>query len=105
MDGTCLQEATATVGQAAVAVKDTVTFSLPMINASRQVALLMMGDAKAEVASRVLECQSLPGALPAQMVRPVGGTLHYMLDQASASQLPVAGWSDWKLWPRSEIPK
>jgi hypothetical protein len=46
-----------------------------------QVALLMVGGGKAEVASRVLECQALPGALPAQMVRPVGGKLHYILDQ------------------------
>jgi hypothetical protein len=39
-------EATATVGQAAVAVKDTVTFSLPMINASRQVGALAPGGAE-----------------------------------------------------------
>jgi hypothetical protein len=32
-----LQEASATVGKAVVAVKDTVTFSLPMLNAAREV--------------------------------------------------------------------
>lgn len=39
---------------------------------------------QAEIVQRVLEVQALPGALPAQMVRPVEGTLRWFLDISSA---------------------
>ena len=60
---------------------------------------------KAEVVQRVLEVQSLPGALPAQLVRPAAGKLTWVLDQAAASQLHSAEeWASGKAFPRSEKP-
>lgn len=81
-----------------------VTMSLNMINSAAQVCIVACGKGKAEVMQRVLEVQSLPGAIPAQMVRPVG-SLTYFLDEDSASELNVAEWDNWKMWPRSEVPK
>lgn len=60
---------------------------------------------KADVVQRVLEVQSLPGALPAQLVRPGEGKLTWVLDQASAAQLqPPEEWASGKKFPRSEKP-
>ncbi len=56
---------------------------------------------KAEVVQRVLEVQSLPGALPAQLVRPSHGKMTWVLDQASAGQLHTADWADGKKFPRT----
>lgn len=59
---------------------------------------------KAEIAQRVLEVQSLPGALPAQLVRPTAGKLTWVLDTASASKLRIPEWAEGKIFPRSERP-
>jgi 6-phosphogluconolactonase len=49
----------------------------------------------------VLEVQSLPGALPAQLVRPADGRLRVFLDVASAQKLHIDSWADAKQFPRS----
>ena len=69
-----------------------ITLSLPAINAAHQVAVVAVGKGKAEVAHRILEVQSLPGALPAQLVRPTDGKLTWILDAYSAQNLHVADW-------------
>lgn len=48
---------------------------------------------KAEVVQRALEVQSLPGALPVQLVQPAGGKLTWVLDQGSAASLTVPDWA------------
>ena len=53
----------------------------------------------------MLEVQSLPGALPAQLVRPNAGKLTWLLDQASAGQLDTEKWSEGKNFPRSAVGK
>ncbi len=50
-----------------------ITMSMPAINAAKEVVFVALGSSKAEIVQRVLEVQSLPGALPAQMVRPQVG--------------------------------
>lgn len=42
---------------------------------------------------RALEVQSLPGALPVQLVQPAGGKLTWVLDQGSAASLTVPDWA------------
>lgn len=79
-----------------------ITLSLSAINAAAAVAFLAAGASKAEAVQRVLECQALPGALPAQLVRPAAG-LVWLLDAASAGQLRVERWGVAKAWPRSEV--
>lgn len=54
---------------------------------------------------RALEVQSLPGALPVQLVQPEAGHLTWVLDQGSAAALRIADWEAGnKKFPRSENP-
>jgi hypothetical protein len=57
-----------------------------------QVMFIVLGTSKAEVLQRVFERPALPGALPAQMVRPNEG-------EDAASKLAIASWSDPKKFP------
>jgi len=79
-----------------------ITMTLPVINAAKEVVLVASGEDKAEIVQRVLEVQSLPGALPAQLVRPSHGRLRWFLDVQSASQLDITNWDDAKAFPRSQ---
>jgi len=59
------------------------------------------GEGKAEIVQRVLEVQSLPGALPAQLVQPTAGSVTWFLDVASAQNLAMHKWESSKDFPRS----
>lgn len=78
-----------------------ITLTLPVLNAGRHVAIVAFGGGKAEIVQRALEVQSLPGALPAQLVRPIEGKLTWLLDIESAQQLRVGEWQSSKAFPRS----
>ena len=80
-----------------------ITFTLPAINAAKAVLFLACGSGKAEVVHRALECQALPGAIPAQLVRPASGTVTWLLDLESSAQLEIASWDDKKAHPRSQV--
>ena len=82
-----------------------ISFSLPLINAAASVSIFATGYSKSEAMQRVLEVNALPGALPAQMVRPREGSLVYYLDAAAASDLHLREWEDSSKWPRNELPK
>ena len=62
------------------------------------------GADKAEALQRVLEVQALPGALPAQAVRPAAGALRWLIDASAAAQLNTAAWDKPAAWPRSQVP-
>ena len=64
-------------------------------------AIVAFGGGKAEIVQRCLEVQSLPGALPAQLVRPAAGRLSWVLDVAAAQALKAQAWQDGKAFPRS----
>ena len=66
------------------------TFTLPLINAARNVMLLVTDDAKAEVVRLVLEEDADP-PLPAALVRPQGGQVHWFLTQGAAAMLKRSG--------------
>ena len=68
---------------------------------AKHVAVVAFGSGKAEIVQRVLEVQSLPGALPAQLVRPSNGDLTWLLDVESAQNLRVGQWQNSKDFPRS----
>lgn len=78
-----------------------ITMTLPVINAAKEVVVVAGGESKAEVVQRVLEVQALPGALPAQLVRPKAGKLYWYLDVASVTKLNVSNWDDSKSFPRN----
>ena len=82
-----------------------ITLSLPLINAASEVAIVAAGKSKAEVIQRLLEVQSLPGALPAQLVRPADGKLTVFLDRESAADLRPDSWDVPSAHPRSDVPK
>jgi 6-phosphogluconolactonase len=68
------------------------------------VVVVALGEGKAEIAQRALEVQSLPGAIPAQLVRVgEGQKLVWVLDAASAQELDIAAWEEGnKAFPRSK---
>ena len=79
-----------------------ITLTMPVINAAKKVVVCALGEGKAEVVQRALEVQSLPGALPVQMVRPQE-RLVWVLDSKSAEALSTMTWEDKKAYPRSEF--
>lgn len=64
------------------------TMTYPMINAAQEIWFLVRGEAKAHRVAQVLGV--LPGGetLPATMVHPAGGKVHWWLDRPAASLLP-----------------
>ena len=68
---------------------------------AKQIGIVAAGEGKAEIVQRVLEVQSLPGALPAQLVRPTAGSVTWFLDVASAQNLAIHKWESTKDFPRS----
>ena len=68
-----------------------ITFTPPVINAARMVVFIVSGAAKAAVLKEILEGPFRPDMLPAQIVRPAGGDLVWMLDREAAALLKGKG--------------
>lgn len=64
-----------------------ITLTFPVLNAAREIMFLVAGQNKAEVVHDVLEGQPSDNALPAAGVRPVDGTLTWLVDEAAGSHL------------------
>lgn len=79
-----------------------ITFTIPVINAAKEIIFVALGEGKADIVQRALEVQALPGALPAQLVRPESGKVKWLLDVQSAQSLDIASWEEAKLFPRSQ---
>ncbi|MFZ2488349.1 MAG: 6-phosphogluconolactonase [Anaerolineae bacterium] len=60
------------------------TMTLPLINAARHVAFLVEGAGKAAVVQQVQHGAYQPDVLPAQLIQPQPGQLHWLLDAAAA---------------------
>jgi 6-phosphogluconolactonase len=80
-----------------------ITMTMPVINSAKNVVMVATGESKAEIVQRTLETQTLPGAVPAQLLAPTSGKLTWILDANSCSLLSPLDWEDKKIWPRSEI--
>eukprot|EP00892_Ulva_mutabilis_P003024 jgi/Ulvmu1/12722/UM095_0026.1 len=80
-----------------------ITMTLPVINATKHAIFLATGSGKSDIVYRTLECQALPGAIPAQMVRPKNGIVSWLLDVDSTTELEISAWDDKKKHPRSEV--
>lgn len=76
-----------------------ITLSMPAINSATNVAIVALGEGKAEIVQRCLEHHALPGALPAQLVRPSSGKLVWMLDAGSSKNLQISHWDERKAFP------
>jgi 6-phosphogluconolactonase len=65
-----------------------ITFTLPLLNAAREVVFLVSGTDKAAILHEVLEGKG--EKYPSQLVRPVDGKLIWFVDRAAASELSLA---------------
>jgi 6-phosphogluconolactonase len=63
-----------------------VTFTLPLLNASKNVAFVVSGPDKAETARKVLN-EAPSAAHPSSLVQPSNGNLIWLLDQPAAGRL------------------
>lgn len=66
---------------------DRVTLTYPVLNAARRVIFLVSGEKKAAVLRELLEGQPRPEERPAAGVRPLDGTLEWLVDEAAAALL------------------
>jgi 6-phosphogluconolactonase len=66
---------------------DRVTLTAPLINQAQVVALLVSGPSKASILRQVLEGPPDPEYLPAQLIKPAHGELHWLVDQEAAGLL------------------
>jgi len=64
-----------------------VTLTPLILNAAHHVAFLVAGADKAEMLSKVLEGPYQPVVLPAQIIKPTHGELHWLVDSAASVQL------------------
>ncbi|HTD94143.1 MAG TPA: 6-phosphogluconolactonase [Chitinophagaceae bacterium] len=64
-----------------------ITLTAAIVNRSAAVAFLVTGADKAEAVKEILEGKSDPDKYPAQVIKPVDGTLYWFLDEAAASDL------------------
>jgi 6-phosphogluconolactonase len=71
-----------------------ITLTPPVINAARKVVFIVAGAGKAAVLRDLLEGPYQPDFLPAQVVRPDGGELLWMIDRDAAALLKEKGKSD-----------
>ena len=64
-----------------------VTFTAALINAARHVVFLVEGAGKSETLRRVLEGAYQPDVLPAQLIQPISGVAHWLVDAAAAASI------------------
>lgn len=64
-----------------------VTMTYPLINAARFVAVFAYGEKKAEAIARVAQGTENKQQLPIAGVRPIGGKLHWYLDEDAAARV------------------
>jgi 6-phosphogluconolactonase len=64
-----------------------VTLTAPAINAARHVTFLVSGAGKAARLREVLKGARDPFRLPSQLIRPLDGTLEWLVDRAAAARL------------------
>jgi 6-phosphogluconolactonase len=61
-----------------------VTLTLPVLNAAKQVVLLVSGTSKSGIIQRIMNVDKPTEYLPVTLVRPESGRLHWLLDAEAA---------------------
>ncbi|KAG0355859.1 hypothetical protein BC939DRAFT_488109 [Gamsiella multidivaricata] len=61
-----------------------ITFTFPVVNHAHHVAFVAAGEGKQDMLHRILDTH---GDLPAQLVKPVTGTLSWFVDDAAAAKI------------------
>jgi len=62
-----------------------VTMTAPLINLAHEIMFLVTGANKASVLKKVLTASFQPDKLPAQLIKPVNGALHWFIDRPAAN--------------------
>jgi 6-phosphogluconolactonase len=62
-----------------------------LVNRASKIVFMVEGSGKAEVLKEVLEGEYQPTKLPAQIINPIDGDLHWFLDDAAAKKLSSKG--------------
>jgi len=65
--------------------QDRITLTIPVLNHAAQVVFLVTGKGKARRFSAVIHGPPRPEPLPAQLIRPLDGSLEWLVDKAVAS--------------------
>jgi 6-phosphogluconolactonase len=68
-----------------------ITLSVPAINHAAHIVFLVTGENKAERLAEVLEAKHSPSRLPAQLIKPLDGTLWWLADRAASTGLGNTG--------------
>jgi 6-phosphogluconolactonase len=64
-----------------------ITLTPPAINHARHLVFVVTGENKAEPLREVLESENDPVRLPAQLIKPVDGSLEWFIDKAASTRL------------------
>jgi len=66
-----------------------ITFTLKVVNNAADVVFIATGKSKADMIRRATECLSTP-EVPASLVKPTNGNVHWFMDEEAASMLKIA---------------
>lgn len=64
-----------------------ITLTPPIINRAKQIIVMLFGEEKAAALYQVLEGEYNPDLYPAQLIKPLNGTLTWLTDEAVAKDL------------------
>lgn len=67
-----------------------ITMTAQLINSAKNILFLVFGEDKAKAVSKVIEGYYDPQNFPAQLIKPVDGTIRWFLDKSAASKLKLA---------------
>ena len=68
-----------------------ITLTPVIVNRASKIAFMVEGPGKAKILKEVIEGEYIPAALPAQLISPENGELHWFLDHEAASNLNNTG--------------
>ncbi|HKC63519.1 MAG TPA: 6-phosphogluconolactonase [Pyrinomonadaceae bacterium] len=64
-----------------------ITLTLPAINHAANIAFLVTGESKAERLAEVLSGESSSEQLPSQLIKPLNGSLEWLIDKAAGARI------------------
>lgn len=64
-----------------------ITLMPSIVNKASHIAFMVTGENKSEILYRIIEGQYEPNVLPAQLIKPENGELHWFLDKNAAKKL------------------
>lgn len=64
-----------------------ITLTAPVLNAAAELLFIVSGKGKANILARILDGPRCPRELPAQLIAPSPGRLHWLVDAAAAAEL------------------